>query len=207
LGQYIYTQAGIIKRQIESDTDIPVEILSRRNEPWAYQWEEAVSKFDGDVMLWIMADTILREPSYAPLIKTMRKVYATGDVWMYAPNLDYTSQVYNINRLKQHAVGVYEVCGTDLVFTSIHRNLLRLLPSVGVNLRGWGYDYLMTHLANQMNKVVVRDYNFMVDHPKTNCYNHLEAITYMNLWIETLPMPWKIGIYDQMSTQEKLCQP
>jgi len=209
-----HTRAGVIQQQIHCATNIPVRILSRRNEPWAYQWEEAVSRFDGDVMLWIMADTVLRGPvetlqgSYFPaLINKMKEVYSTGDVWMYAPNLDYTSQIYNTKRLKEHSPNVYEVCGTDLVFTSIHRNLLRLLPSVGVNIRGWGYDYLMTHLANTMGKKVVRDYNFMVDHPFTNCYERTDADTKMHIWIQSLPQLWRDGIYNQMQAQEKLCQP
>lgn len=207
-----HTHAKVIQQHIHCETTVPVRILSRRNEPWAYQWEEAVSKFNGDVMLWIMADTRLRDNSsgecrHKELIQKIQDVYSSGDVWSYAPNLDYTAQIYNTKKLKEHSPDVYEVCGTDLVFVSVHRNLLRLLPSLGVNIRGWAYDYLMTYFANQMGKKVVRDYSFMVDHPETNSYDRTDADTKMHNWLMSLPQNWRTGVYDLMNEQAKLCQP
>lgn len=175
-----------------------VTILESYDVPFSIQWEEAVSKFDGDVFLWTMADARLNPNyRYQDLFPAMVGAYYRGDVGMYAPNLDYTAMVYDTSKLRQVEPGLYEVAGTDLVFASIHRDLLAALPPLGCNTHAWSYDYLIASIATKMGKKVVRDYNFLIDHPYSKAYSEPEAIGQQDAWIQGLSWEHQEGIREQ----------
>jgi hypothetical protein len=178
-------------------------VLSSFDVPFSVQWEEAVSKFTGDIFLWAMADIELRDP-VEDIFASMYGAYARGDVAMYAPNLDYTAMVYDTSKLRQVDLGLFEVAGTDLIFASLHRDLLELLPPLGCNTHAWAYDYLMTHIAHsKLGKKVVRDYNFMIAHPYGKAYSEFEAIEQQNRWLRSLPFEYQQGIGQQQEMQAR----
>jgi hypothetical protein len=177
--------------------------LSSFDVPFSVQWEEAVSKFTGDIFLWAMADIGFRDP-VEDIFVSMYRAYSRGDVAMYAPNLDYTAMVYDTSKLRQVDLGLFEVAGTDLIFVSLHRDLLELLPPLGCNTHAWAYDYLMTHIAHsKLGKKVVRDYNFMIAHPYGKAYSEPEAIAQQNEWIHHLSFVHQMGIREQQAIQER----
>jgi hypothetical protein len=199
------TRASVLLTVLEQGCK--TKILDSYDVPFSVQWEEAVSKFTGDIFLWAMADTMPQEPNrVGEMFLKMRCMYDRGDIAMYAPNVDWTSQVYNTNKLRVVEPNVFEVCGTDLVFASLSRELLELLPPLGVNTHAWGYDYLMTHIAHQkLGKKVVRDYNYLIDHPQGKAYKDEEAQNEMMRWQKGLPWEYQQGMTEQAYMQSVLC--
>jgi len=130
------------------------------------------------------------------MFTNMRKMYNQVDVGMYAPNLDYTQMTYNRSKLKEFIPksNIYEVPGTDLIFASMSRDLLEALPPLGCNIHGWAYDYLAASVAGRMGLAVLRDYNFLVDHPYGKSYNELEADYQATNWISQLAPVHQRGI-------------
>jgi hypothetical protein len=193
----------------DRDTRIDIQLLESYDVPFSVQWDEAVSKFTGDIFVWAMADTFPFDPtSTRRMFSTMKHAYAVCDVAMYAPNVDWTSVVYNTKKLKPIMQGVFEVPATDLVFATLDRELLERLPPLGNNTHGWAYDYLMAHIATHemgRRRAVVRDYNFLINHPQGKAYSEPEAEAQKNTWIASLSPVHQAGIRAQMRLQEETC--
>jgi hypothetical protein len=174
-------------------------ILDAYDVPFARQWEEAVSRFTGDIFLWAMADV---EPgNFEDMFPRMVKIYERGDIAMYAPNIHYSSQRYDKSKLRYVEPDLYEVCGTDLLFCSLTKELLSALPPLGVNLHAWSYDYLMTVIAHRQGKRVVRDYRFDLRHPEGSIYSKPEALEQQHWWLNHLDVFDREGILDQRRLQ------
>jgi hypothetical protein len=99
---------------------------------------------------------------------------------------------------------LYEVCGTDLLFCSLTSDLLFALPPLGMNSHAWSYDYLMTVIAHEQGKRVVRDYMFDFSHPEGSIYNKGDAMMERLHWFADLPTQWQLGIREQTEMQAKL---
>lgn len=212
--------ADYVLRQLERYC-ATATILDSYDVPFSIQWEEAVRRFDGDVFLWAMGDVKLPF-DVSEMFWQMRKMYQRGDVGMYAPNLDYTDMTYNRSKLPElyPGAGIFEVAGTDLVFVSLNRRLLESLPLLLNNTHGWAYDYLAAGIAYKMGYKVLRDYNFLVDHPRGKAYSEIEADEQTTKWIENLPRQtvsafgkcklgrWKpvLKIYTVLSTRVDLLE-
>jgi hypothetical protein len=184
------------------ETHCETTILDAYDVPFAQQWEEAVSRFTGDIFLWAMADV---EPgNFEDMFPRMVQIYERGDIAMYAPNIHYSSQRYDKSKLRYVEPDLYEVCGTDLLFCSLTSELLLALPSLGGNSHAWSYDYLMTVIAHKQGKRVVRDYRFDFVHPEGSIYNKGDAMTERCQWFMGLPTQWQLGIREQTELQAKL---
>jgi hypothetical protein len=184
------------------DPHCETTILDAYDVPFAQQWEEAVSRFTGDIFLWAMADV---EPgNFEDMFPRMVQIYERGDIAMYAPNIHYSSQRYDKSKLRYVEPDVYEVCGTDLLFCSLTSELLFALPSLGCNSHAWSYDYLMTVIAHKQGKRVVRDYRFDFSHPEGSNYNKGDAMLERLHWMVDLPMDLQEGIVEQQKLQGQL---
>jgi hypothetical protein len=174
-------------------------ILDAYDVPFAQQWEEAVSRFTGDIFLWAMADV---EPeNLEDMFPRMVQIYERGDIAMYAPNIYYSSQRYDKSKLRYVEPDIYEVCGTDLLFCSLTKELLSALPPLGCNSHAWSYDYLMTVIAHRQGKRVVRDYRFDFSHPEGSIYNKPQALAEQATWMKSLDIFDSIGILEQQRLQ------
>lgn len=184
------------------DAHCETTILDAYDVPFAQQWEEAVSRFTGDIFLWAMADV---EPgNLEDMFPRMVQIYERGDIAMYAPNVHYSSQRYDKSKLRYVEPDLYEVCGTDLVFCSLTKELLSALPPLGCNSHAWSYDYLMTVIAHEQGKRVVRDYRFDFSHPEGSIYDKSDAVAEQRRWFMNLPAQWQLGIREQTELQAKL---
>lgn len=196
------THSYLLREQLSKHCD--TQILKSYDVPFSIQWEEAVSKLTGDVMLWAMADVFLPD-NLSRMFESMRGMYNRGDIAMYAPNLDWTSMVCNSQKLPKVDAGVYEVPGTDLVFASMSKELLAATPPLGINTHGWGYDYLLSYIANwKLGKKVVRDYNFLIQHPYGKAYLTPEAESQMISWMKNLPTEYQVGIHELQDIQARV---
>lgn len=199
------THAAQLYTQLEREC--PTVILESFHRPFAEQWQEAVDLFragDGDIFLWAMADvTVVRLPE---MFRRMIELFERTDIAMYAPHIYYTSQRYKTRMLCEIDFGVYEVSGTDLLFCALTRELLDRLPPIGLNLRGWSYDYLMKFEAtDQLGKKVVRDYNFIFGHPESSDYDKDQALDYYKRWLMQLSPAQQAGVKHYQEQQAYFC--
>lgn len=144
------------------------------------QWNAALERFDGDVLLHVQADVWPHDvgPMLAECVRYMRD----HDVGVYAPDIVYTSHVYRRESLAILHNGVYEVPSTDCSCWAITAEVLRNTPAVDpeVNRLGWGIDFLVAAVAKRMGRKVVRDYRFRADHPKSRGYDSQQALKQWN---------------------------
>lgn len=183
----------------------PTRLLSSLyNRPFAEQWDYATKLFNGDIFLWVMGDVVPPVDLFG-MFNAMIAAYSTREVGMYAPNIEWTSQIYNREKLREFSTNVYEVCGTDLLMTSVSKELLDVAPSIIGNSRGWYYDYALAAYARTLGKKIVRDYNFIAAHPQGSNYDMTTALYDAKNWLSRLPASGQIAIDNLVKEQARLC--
>jgi hypothetical protein len=192
--------AELLRRQLDPFYD--TKILQAYDVPFAVQWHEALSRFTGDVLLWVMADVRLPQAPVSFLVE-MEKVLSRSDIWMYAPNLEWTSTRYNPARCTEILPGVIDVANTDQVICAVKWDLLNIVPplSTQLNPRGWRYDYLMTAVARRFGAHAVRDTRFTATHPYGSIYSTEAAQVQTDAWHRSLPLEWQNQICSLMDEQ------
>lgn len=131
---------------------------------FAAQWQQALARFDGDVLLHVQADAA--SPHFDAIVARCRDAMARHDCGVYAPNVDYTAWVYDRARLRRVDHDLYEVPQTDCTCWAISREVLERAPPVDPqrNKYGWGIDFLVIATARALGRRVLRDYRHTVDH-------------------------------------------
>jgi hypothetical protein len=153
----------------------PVHILNDPSEYFNAQWARARSMFTGDVLLWVMADAIL-PANFGEMLPEMERVMATGRVGWYAPDLEWTSFIYNRSTLLEFEQGIFEVPNTDSVCFGIRGDVVRAMPHIDPKLCFmWGMDFTAILTAHLMGLKIVRDYRFKIEHPNSTGYDIEEA--------------------------------
>jgi hypothetical protein len=178
------------------------------HQPFAVQWEDAVNKFftpeySADIFLWVAGD--VRVPSdLHRLFFNMNYTLGSGLVAIYAPDVYWTSQIYNREKIPLFMPNAYEVCGTDLLMCAITRGLLQVAAPITGNTRGWYYDYALTAYAHVIGKKVVRDYSVTAGHPRGSAYDMTGAIEASEKWRKSLPLDIQGRIIDLIKEQERV---
>lgn len=194
--------AGLLRKHLEQCCK--VTILDAYDVPFTEQWKEAVSKFKGDIFIWAMADT--RVHNFPYLYSRMLEAYRFHGAGIYAPNVNYTSQIYNRQKLFQVAPDLYEVNGTDLVFVTMARHILEETIKIAMpSTRGWGYDYLLSAVTKDIGAKILRDYSILIDHPEGSVYGHEIALKEQQEWFNKLPLKWQEDIKWNREEQARLC--
>jgi hypothetical protein len=149
----------------------PTHILNDPTEYFNAQWARARSMFTGDILLWVMADAGL--PSNFPEMCTeMERVMARGDVGWYAPDIEWTSFIFDKSTLPEVEPGIFEVPNTDSVCFAIRGDVVRTMPHIDPNLCFmWGMDFTAILTAHLMGLKIVRDYRFKIQHPNDTGYD------------------------------------
>jgi hypothetical protein len=134
------------------------------------QWNEAVRRFDGDVLFHVQADATLDD--FRPLLDRAVAVFARYPLGVYEPNVDYTSIIYDRRRLRAVEPDLLEVPLTDCTCWFVAGELLRRLPPVdlAVNRFGWGIAAAHAAMARRAGRLCLRDYAFTVVHPRARGY-------------------------------------
>ena len=153
----------------------PTHTLNDPTEYFNAQWMRARIMFTGDVLLWVMADAIL-PANFDEMCGEMERVMARGDVGWYAPNLEWTSFIFNKEALPQLEAGIYEVPNTDSVCFAVRGDVVRAMPHIDPKLCFmWGMDFTAILTAHLMGLKIVRDYRFKIGHPNSTGYDIQEA--------------------------------
>jgi len=157
---------------------------------FAAQWQRAVEGFDADVMFHVQAD--VTSPDFAPILDRCREAMARHRCGVYAPNVDYTSWVYDRRRLQRVDADLYEVPQTDCTCWAISRTVLQHAHPVDPvrNKFGWGIDFLVISAARSLQLRTVRDYRYTVDHQwRGSGYDIRDAEVQVRRMLEELPDP------------------
>lgn len=131
---------------------------------FAAQWQQALARFDGDVLLHVQADAA--SPHFASIVARCRDAMQRLDCGVYAPNVDYTPWTYRRALLTRVDEDLYEVPQTDCTCWAISREVLERAPrpDVARNVYGWGIDFLVIATARALGRRVLRDYRHTIDH-------------------------------------------
>ena len=149
----------------------PTRILDDPKEFFNAQWARARSLFTGDILLWVMADAYL-PLDFLPMCKEMERVMEGGKVGWYAPDLEWTSFIFDKETLTPFEPEIYEVPNTDSVCFAIRGDVVRAMPHIDPALTFmWGMDFTAILTAHLMGLKIVRDYRFKVGHPNNTGYN------------------------------------
>ena len=149
----------------------PTRILDDPKDFFNAQWQKARDQFTGDVLLWVMADVTLPE-RFNVMLNEMERVMARGDVGWYAPDVAWTSFIYNKTELTQVEPEIYEVPNTDSLLFAVRGDVVRKMPLIDPALCFmWGMDVTAATVVRQMGLKMVRDYRFKASHPNSTAYN------------------------------------
>jgi hypothetical protein len=139
------------------------------------QWNAAVARFDADVFLHIQAD--VWPDKFEQMLSECIKCLTNLGVGIYAPNVDFNPHVFRTRSLFRLSEGIYEVPATDCSFWAVSAEVIRNTPLVDaeINRLGWGVEYLVGAVCKRRRLKIVRDYRFIVAHPKSRGYDNARA--------------------------------
>jgi hypothetical protein len=150
-------------------------------------WNKALELFGGDVLFQIQADASFTQ--FAELFDRCRYAMQRLDCGVYAPQVDYTYWQYTRDLLFEIEPDLCAVPQTDCICWAVRREVIEQTPRVDpqTNAYGWGLDCIVCATAMRMNKKVVRDYRFTVDHPRGRGYDSRAAQQQARALLATLP--------------------
>lgn len=149
----------------------PTTILNDPDDYFNAQWEKAREMFTGDVLLWVMADVTLPERFQFMFFEGLRTL-ARPDVGWYAPDIEWTSYIYDRADLHEVEPQIYEVPNTDSLCFMIRRDVVDAMPHIDPKVSFmWGMDITAIATARLKGLKVVRDYKFKALHPNCTGYD------------------------------------
>jgi hypothetical protein len=148
---------------------------------FAEQFLTAVNMFDGDIFFHIQGD--IEFDRWEELVDAAQKYYEKYQWGIYAPNVDYTwysSQNADIQTIRfTEDTNLRAVSNPDCTIWFIHRDIINTLKQNPFDLSfmkyGWGLDLILCGNSYLQKRLVMRDYEFTVDHPPGTGYMQNEA--------------------------------
>jgi len=181
------------KRSLNTDAIVaavsaryPTTVLSDPDDYFNAQWQKARDQFTGDVLLWIMADAQLPD-NLGGMFTEMERMMKRGDIGWYAPDIEWTSYIYQKKHLKLVEHEVYEVPNTDSVVFAIRADVIKKMPLIDPAVCFmWGMDVFASTVIRNMGLKMVRDYKFKVGHPNNTGYDIEQASSEMGRLFRSL---------------------
>lgn len=157
---------------------------------FAHQFLKAIELFDGDIFFHIQGDITFDK--WQDLVKDGIKYFDEFGWGIYAPNVDYTWYSANNADVNTIQFKQYEnlkvVSNPDCTVWMIHKDVLSILKNAVPQLShlkyGWGLDLLLCANSFLQKRLVIRDYNYTVQHPQGTGYAQEEAYKEMQYLIE-----------------------
>lgn len=148
---------------------------------FAQQFLTAINMFDGDIFFHIQGD--IEFDNWNELIESAKKYYEKYNWGIYAPNIDYTwysSQNADISTIKfVEDTNLRAVSNPDCTVWFIHRDIINTLKNNSFDLSfmkfGWGLDLILCGNSYIQKRLIIRDYNYTVKHPKGTGYEQNQA--------------------------------
>ena len=153
---------------------------------FAHQFLKAIDLFDGDVFLHVQGDIVFDQ--WPQLVDSAQKYYEEFHWGIYAPNVDYTwysAQNADVDTIEfRKYPNLKVVSNPDCTVWFIHRDIVNELKNINIDLSfvriGWGLDLILCANSFLQNRLVIRDYDFKVQHPQGTGYSQSEAMQEMN---------------------------
>jgi hypothetical protein len=127
---------------------------------------------DIDAICHIQADASFDD--FGKIIESAKITFGEYHWGVYAPHVDdtfYTSDRTDVFDLKD---GLAVVATTDNTCWFIHKDMINtMIENIHLmegNHLGWGWDLLICSFAHLKERKVIRDYNFIIDHPASTGY-------------------------------------
>jgi len=143
------------------------------------QWQAAVANFlesDAKYMVHFQADADLRGGDWNRMLSAAAECFGRYNCGIYAPEVYFTWHVKKEEPALQP--GVFQVACNDCTAWILSREIVQWFHdhiSLSGNRLGWGIDDGHARCAWFLNRPVIRDYRFQVDHPECTNYPYQEA--------------------------------
>jgi hypothetical protein len=148
------------------------------------QWNKALELFHGDVLFHVQADVVFDD--FERLFRRARELFDAYRVGVYEPNVDWTDTQYDRTLLPEVETNLCRVPVTDCTCWFVASEVLREFPKLdaSINRYGWGVPPVVAALSRRQQRLCVRDYSFLVSHPRGRGYDSRAAaaarIEYLN---------------------------
>lgn len=153
----------------------------------AAQWNKAKQLFDGDILFHIQADAYFNQ--FKDLFASAVDLFEAWPVGIYEPNVDYTLITFDTSKLEAVCNDLYRVPCTDNTCWFIAGSVVREFSEIDTSLNkiGWGIPGVAAAISYLKGLICLRDYNFLVKHPKFTGYSIEEANQERLQYLATLP--------------------
>lgn len=153
------------------------------------QFMKAIELFDGDVLFHIQADATY--DNWKGVVDAAQRHWDVFRWGIYAPDVDFTHWTHQRTDVASLAEkGLFLVACPDCTCWMIHKDIINHFKSLQLDMEdqklGFGIDMFMCALAHMNRRAVVRNYNFVVDHPQGTGYNVNQAHTELNSFLTKL---------------------
>ena len=162
---------------------------------FAEQWNTLLKlrNRESDFIIHIQADAHFEQN--IQFIKKLDTLASKNkNIGIYAPNVDFTYHRYHFKNSVQPFHNVYSVPNTDCTYWAINNKLLGFadqLFDINQNFFGFGCDWYYSAVARDQSMMVLRDYNFTVDHEHSTGYDINKALEQLDEWIKIQPVKIK----------------
>lgn len=161
----------------------PTVILDNPEHFFNQQWDEARRRFLNNrwnwnedslkesALLWVMSD-VWPPDDFKGMFQAGCDLLSNAGVGWYAPNVAWTSYIYDRKDLQQLSPGIYEVPNTDSLCCMIRGDVVAAMPFIDYNVSFmWGMDFVAIATARLLGLKAVRDYRFDARHPNSTGYD------------------------------------
>ena len=146
------------------------------------QFKTALKNFSGDILFHIQGD--VSYDRWEELVSDAIYYFKRYDCGIYSPNIDYTwytTERFRIedkrNLLRHQNLDI--VGCTDETVWFIHKDIINQFKDYNINLRnedyGWGIDLALASISFLNKKLVLRDKNHKIIHPRGTNYDQEKA--------------------------------
>ncbi len=187
----------------EDDNGLPNWVNIGDSGYMVQQYAKARELFSRTYFLGMFADIYDVEAEL--ILKRACHVFSTYDCGAYAPNIDFMAWNFRRRSLPKLEKHLYEVPNAESLLTFIHRDVLTELVLDPEKYRiGWGIDFVVSFLADQQGKKVIRDYITTVTHPRGKGYSNAAAAAEMEQFINDRDPATAAKLWDWIAAARKL---
>jgi len=154
---------------------------------FAAQWNAAIARFDADILFHMQADAW--SDRLPDIVRRASRLFEQYPLGMYEPNVDFTDHVFEQDKLPAIEPGLCQVPFTDTTCWMVARDVLERMPAfdLSVNQYGWGVSRLAAALCSLMHRYCVRDFTFLVAHPRGRGYDSSRAHQELLAHLRSMP--------------------
>lgn len=150
-----------------------------------YALDHFINESNEDIFCFITGD--ISSNNFKEIYQKANFVMQKEEVGLYAPNLTYEPWNKNVCYIGDYDLSknLYLSCQTEGVFFFMKRQIAEQMKIFMQNLykeydlysmkSGWGLDYVWCAISLLNNKIILRDDEYIVEHPPGSSYDHEEA--------------------------------